>query len=342
MRPALYRIRKSSTRFSRQAAPYVISCTLTATILLATKCRVPIQKDSATYAGVSKVASTTAPARPSPDPQLPSLLTASISNWNPSELVPSELLSHAARANPALIVHAILSAHKKNLSSSVILDIGANGGHPVTRYSLDAAVGLVISAEPDPRNYVRLERLKKTEQTKFVIARGAVSDSVGKKDMAFSKARDDFTCFTCLDKRKPDTYTKTVIVHTVDELMATNAVEQKDWPVLILKTDTQGHEPEVLAGAKELLSEGRRVRYLIAEFDLKLLMKRDRATGLVLTLLRAGFRCMHLVFSGMTEQKRIADKYSRFGSEISEDNVESFVDFVRGTGEFTDIFCARK
>lgn len=111
--------------------------------------------------------------------------------------------------------------------------------------------------------------------------------------------------------------------------------------VLLFKSDTQGHELQVLSGMTRLLGHrGKVVRNVIVEFDPKLLKTAQTARVVLVTLLDAGLQCAHLRFAGgkkkKDSEKAAVDKTLRAnGSELradAGDNKDRAVADVQGGG----------
>lgn len=120
-----------------------------------------------------------------------------------------------------------------------VIDIGANGGTPVTRLALAYGIDWVLAVEPDVRNFRRLTRLPASHpsgsnsnqhnvktstlnsRTHFVAVLGAASDRRGRITMRMHTDRSDFTCVSCLDTRRAEVYTRDVDAWTVDGLVLT-------------------------------------------------------------------------------------------------------------------------
>jgi hypothetical protein len=132
--------------------------------------------------------------------------------------MPLRLKQLLAVSSPRDVTDAVLQEGDAT-RHSVVIDVGANGGWPVTRLGLERTVGHVLSIEPDSRNFVRLIKLQvpNGSATRYVPYKGAAARNAGKQMMSFHKSRDDFTCFTCLNTSgsKPEVYQSEVDVYTV-------------------------------------------------------------------------------------------------------------------------------
>lgn len=197
---------------------------------------------------------------------------------------------------------------KEKKNEVAVIDVGANGGYPVTIMAVTHGVRWIVSVEPDMRNFKRLTHIfpeKKHEQyVHYIAVHGAASDTKGIVTMKFHRDRNDFTCIDCLDVRKEEVSTSEVEKWTVDgfffeddlqhaSIQSDSSIEVfkdlQDSRVLLFKTDTQGHEREVLRGAEKLLKSGR-VDNLIIEFDPKLVRTKDNAISVISQALDVGLQ----------------------------------------------------
>lgn len=263
--------------------------------------------------------------------------------WNSGPL-PAEVGVLAAECPPADAAGAAL--RQTDGPPDVVIDVGANQGHPVTLGALQRRARLVLSVEPDPRNFGRLTHRAnsviktqpgRTRRSRFVGVDGAAGAETAVKRMLFHKTRNDFSCFTCLDVRKAEIFAKDVKVTTVDKLLARAGVAS-DAEIALLKTDTQGFELEVLTGAAGAFAN-RQIAAVLVEFDPKLLRTREIGLGVLDKLVGYGMQCVHLAFSG---RKSAVEEKPRFPElPISAENRGRFYDFVVAQGGWTDVFCLR-
>lgn len=253
---------------------------------------------------------------------------------------PLTLTSLAAACPPADAAHAAMRSMTNTSKPYVVVDIGANRGHPVTLGALKAGAAVVLSVEPDSRNFVDLEKRAHrlaSHGTRFVGVRGAAGDQDKTKEMLFHSGRDDFSCFHCLDKRKKEVFSQQVRVRTLDTLLSDAQIGDSE-EITLLKTDTQGFELEVLRGARGAFTRGV-VASILVEFDPKLLHTKDNAVQVVQMLSGYGMSCMHLAFSGRKLKRPTTALFADL--PISSQNAEAFYNFVVRTGGWTDLFCIR-
>lgn len=270
-------------------------------------------------------------------------LLSALQQWE-TGAAPADVVRAAATCTPRDATEAILRVHAERLRKYVVLDVGANKGYPVTRLSLQYGVGVLVSVEPDLRNFGPLSGLENGKGSRFLAVRGAVSEKKGVMKMAFHKERDDFTCFNCLNVSREEVSVEKVNVSTVDGLVyekAGGSEIDSGMGILLLKTDTQGHEASVLRGAKRLLGSGR-VLFVIMEFDPKLFQKKENAMNAMKTLFDAGMHCVHLTFAMVDAEDRKKGLEPRFGESVGKDNAEGFYEFVKKTEKYTDLLCAKK
>lgn len=296
-------------------------------------------------------------------------LAATLAAWTEGKM-PDSVIHQAALCTPRDATDALLrsssiaslainnSSFDTKLASRGVIDIGANGGYPVTKLALDRGTNWVMAVEPDSRNFKRLSKLSSpNNSTYYVAVFAAASDKSGPVSMTFHRKRDDFSCVSCFDERRPEVYKHAVDAWTIDGLILSNEVltsahTHQDFPVsakfspindqiVLLKTDTQGHEHKVLSGCQRLLSSGK-IENAIVEFDPKLLQEKSSALATIGILLDAGMDCAHLRFAGFVGGDKNRSIATSFSQIISHHTVEDFVEFVNVTGKYTDLFCSKR
>lgn len=147
----------------------------------------------------------------------------------------------------------------------VVLDVGAHIG----RYTLIAAkrASRVVSIEPDPSNFAMLEsNIRLNNFSNIVPLRLAVSSSPGRRRLFLAGGGDSGTSSlepswswildTGLERRHIE-----VECETLDLLVSSLGVEHIDW----LKIDVEGHEIDVLEGAKATLARTGKIILEVAE-----------------------------------------------------------------------------
>lgn len=260
-------------------------------------------------------------------------LTEALEIWQPTAggTIPPTVIDAAARCHPADVAAVALLAYER---PNIVIDVGANGGYPVTEAAVQGDARLVLAVEPDKRNIPRLRKQRRRSKvSKFVIMHGAAGATSASMRMMFSKKRNDYTCFTCMDERRSDVFIKTVRVRTVDGIL-----KKLDFggPVSFMKTDAQGFELQVLKGAKETFEEGR-VEMLMVEFDPKLLRTRENTLELLRLIVDYRMQCVHLAFSGRRRANTSVPQFDDL--PIHKDNAEAFLDFVVQNTGWTDLLC---
>ena len=216
--------------------------------------------------------------------------------------------------------------------TGAIVDVGANKGWPVTHVALKTGGRSVYSIEPDERNFDVLKSKyfapnARHDKYKYIPILGAAGKEEGMAKMMFHKDRDDFTCMNCLDLKKEKVYEKEVKIHAMQ-----NVVDEKE--ITLFKTDTQGFELNVLQGSKVLLDQ-KKIRYLLVEFDPKLLRTRENAIELLTFIENQGFKCAHL--KTMTFEKGFTP--TPFGRKVEKATFNAFIDHLEASKLYTDLFC---
>lgn len=258
-------------------------------------------------------------------------LRDAIRSWTQPKM-PVQIAQIASQCVPIDAAQALIPN-----DAAAVIDVGANKGYPVTKVALMKTARIVISVEPDDRNYKVLKNSRNINST-FHPVKGAAGREPGQATMLFHKERDDFTCFNCLDRKKSSVFTQNVQIYTVDELVSSKLA--KDEHVALFKTDTQGFEADVLAGARMLLPS-QRLRAVLVEFDPKLLRTKERALDVLDRLLSSDLQCVHLAFAGLSKNPHAPKPY--YSSQpIDKKHANRFYEFVKHTGGYTDLMCLRQ
>ncbi len=150
-------------------------------------------------------------------------------------------------------------------NGDVVIDVGAHIG----RYTLIAAkqAGMVVSVEPEPRNFFLLQENVKLNRFRNVIAiKTAVSDKQVSQELSVSGGGDTGT--SSLEENWSWRLDKGVErnrieleTETLDQITDRLQVAEIDW----LKIDVEGHEIPVLNGASRTLAKTRRLILEVAE-----------------------------------------------------------------------------
>lgn len=161
----------------------------------------------------------------------------------------------------------------------VFLDIGANVGfYSLLAASIIGEKGRVIAIEPNPKTYAKLKRTIEDNGIKNILL---LNIGLGEKEGYLNLFMN------------PDVHndTATMVVHDAPESVRVEVVPL-DWvaaahhieKIAYLKIDVDGMEPNVFAGAKTLLDEGR-IAFIQSEFNDYWLRKNESTPEKLHTLL---------------------------------------------------------
>ncbi len=156
---------------------------------------------------------------------------------------------------------------EKSSSCLVVFDVGAHRGESIRRFKQMFPGCQVHSFEPSRKSYAVLQGAYSNQENVFLNNSG-VSSSPG--NLAFhSNAKSNTSSFVPIDSSSkwvkkrasrlnldPEEFTQEIYEVPVTTLDI-YANERKILNIDILKIDTQGHEEEVLDGARALLSDGK-------------------------------------------------------------------------------------
>jgi FkbM family methyltransferase len=140
------------------------------------------------------------------------------------------------------------------------LDIGANVGfYSLLAASIVGATGRVIAVEPNPKTYSKLKTTIETNNIKnIVLLNIALGKERGSLDLySHPESSNDTATMVAHDA----TETVKVEVFPLDEVASSHGIDTFDY----LKIDVDGFEPDIFAGAKTLLAEGK-IRMIQSEF----------------------------------------------------------------------------
>lgn len=139
----------------------------------------------------------------------------------------------------------------------VFVDVGAHIGFYTLRAArLVGPDGMVVAFEPNPENYSLLARNVRSNRLSNVLALNmGVSDFVGEAELVAYKneALGVDPAFTRLRRMGQHGGGLTVAVSDLDTSLDSVGVSQVDW----LKIDAEGHELQILRGAKKTLRSPR-------------------------------------------------------------------------------------
>jgi len=145
-------------------------------------------------------------------------------------------------------------------AGDTFLDIGANVGfYALLAASIVGEHGRVIAIEPNPKTFRRLkETIEANAITNVVALNLALGRERGRSDLFIDpQSGNDTATMVIHDGR---TSVK-VEVYSLDEITIAHQINRIDY----LKIDVDGFEPDVFAGAKRLLSEGK-IKFIQTEF----------------------------------------------------------------------------
>jgi FkbM family methyltransferase len=190
--------------------------------------------------------------------------------------------------NPPLTSAAIYAPWLVGDKVTCIFDVGANVGQSAEAFAREFSRSTIHSFEPFPAAYVRLEKLAKASSGRIKAYKLACGASAGHMDIVV-----DSESSSALNQLRPDLATAApssrkkkfrIQIAAVDDICDQQGITKID----ILKTDTEGYDAEVLAGARRMLSEGR-VRCIICEVGFLGDTQHTDFTRVFLVLHRLGF-----------------------------------------------------
>lgn len=147
-----------------------------------------------------------------------------------------------------------------------VFDVGANLGQSADIYLADFPDARIWSFEPSRSTFERLQDRFKTEQ-RVTCVNSAFSDRSGTADMELAKKSHLRRLIADgADGEELDAPKETVILTTVDSFCAKEGIDRIDY----MKIDTEGHESQVLEGARHMLENN-----AIAMIELELGMNPD-------------------------------------------------------------------
>jgi FkbM family methyltransferase len=140
-----------------------------------------------------------------------------------------------------------------------IFDVGANVGQSAARFSREFASAQIYSFEPVKQTFARLQTCTATLSRARVFNRamGAVRGR-----LPIYAGSDSGTSSMIATSTRAASGTEEVDVDTLDLFCADNAIDRID----LLKIDVEGFEPQVLAGADQMLRESK-IRFVYVECE---------------------------------------------------------------------------
>ena len=165
------------------------------------------------------------------------------------------------------------------------VDVGANVGY-FTALAADCVgpEGLVYAIEPQPEVHKQLEGMvEENALCNVCVICGGLSDTPG--ELPLYLPADPATGHNATMTAHPAAHRISVSVETLDQCMDEWGIYRID----LLKIDVEGHEPQVLRGARRALAE-RRIQAVLCEFnDFWLRVAGSSAQDLYRTFTEAGF-----------------------------------------------------
>ncbi len=155
---------------------------------------------------------------------------------------------------------AQLFVRKRLHPGDTFVDAGANVGfYTLLAASIVGERGKVIAIEPNPKPFLKLKRvIEKNNITNVILLNVALGKEPGTCNLFLNP---EYGCDTATMVAHDAPESILVEVQPLDSVVATHQIERIDY----LKVDVEGFEPDVLAGAKKLLSE-RRIGVIQCEF----------------------------------------------------------------------------
>jgi FkbM family methyltransferase len=144
-----------------------------------------------------------------------------------------------------------------------IFDVGANIGQSARSFATGFPNSIVHSFEPFAGAYSRLERIADSSNGRIRAYQLACGDCEGSMEVVIDPSSlsqlNQLVPVTAGKPGTPDQKMR-VQISTVDRICEEQRIEWID----ILKTDTEGYDAKVLAGARRMLSSGR-VKCVVSE-----------------------------------------------------------------------------
>ena len=165
------------------------------------------------------------------------------------------------------------------IRDGVIFDVGANVG--VTSIWLAGIARQVFAFEPTPESQELMrEQLALRRVANVELVPAAVSDASGTATLLLTTSSMTHS-LARVEKKAPIVGEVMVETVTLDDFASARGIEAID----LIKIDTEGFEPEVVRGARRLLSE-KRVRYILFEYSPRFYANRGLDPAAVLNQLQ--------------------------------------------------------
>jgi FkbM family methyltransferase len=140
------------------------------------------------------------------------------------------------------------------INGGIVFDVGANVGHYALAVKSVCPQSKIIAFEPQPITFQTLQ--KKCAHTDVICENKALSESIGTAKL-YEIAGQASSSVASLTESTLQTFGSSgevyeVATETIDRYCEANRIEQ----IRFLKIDTEGHDIDVLKGAKDMLASG--------------------------------------------------------------------------------------
>jgi FkbM family methyltransferase len=216
----------------------------------------------------------------------------------------------------------------------VFIDVGANIGTSVIPALRSHGFARGIACEPEARNYrlLRLNLVANQLEDRVRALQVAVSDTCGERGLVIAEYGSGLHELQPQKRRPPKEQVIRVEVVTLDFLVERSLVEADGTGLIWI--DTEGHEGQVLTGARRLLEQGVPV---VLEINPPLL-KRHRGTDLLREVADS-------YYTHVVDLRDVhGDPASPQGLSFKQRSVErigSIVDAYRSDGRITEVLLLR-
>lgn len=213
-----------------------------------------------------------------------SVVIAGLTWWIPAEAGESEGIAGRIAGKRRLPLREILETRELAVGR-VMIDIGANVGTTSIPRALLGDFGCVYAIEPDPANYACLVRNVVINGVRGLVLpdRVAIGDADGEVTLRTRKSGTHHLVTRAGDVREEERVT--VPCATLDTWVTRMGIDLAD--VAFVKSDTQGWDARVLAGAAGVLAR-RHIAWQI-EFSPAMLQRSGRSMDEVYGLLERHF-----------------------------------------------------
>ena len=160
-------------------------------------------------------------------------------------------------------IHKFLITQILKCEEPVIFDVGANDGESIKRFKKILPNSKIYSFEPDDKIFKRLK--DKYSKTKNVYLNNIGLSNKDGSQKFYSYAYDKINSLIPLDKNSKLYKSRKIARNNIDKFEEEKIVkllkldsfsnEKKLSKINILKIDVQGHEPEVIEGAKKFIEK---------------------------------------------------------------------------------------